>query len=101
MEDDNWKKTVFSVMTPQQYASLIKCVPIEFDQPDMAELVGNNVMQFTHEYIVSALNIVSDWIRIPLLTKTLPLCKDLNENGEKIMSRLSEWEVVCTQSLFN
>jgi len=101
VEDDNWKKTVFSVMTPQQYASLIKCVPIEFDRPDMAELVGNNVMQFTHEYIISALNIVSDWIRIPLLTKTLPLCKDLNENGEKIMSRLSEWEVVCTQSLFN
>ena len=28
VEDDNWKKTVFSVMTPQQYASLIKCVPI-------------------------------------------------------------------------
>ena len=100
VEDDKWKETVFSVMTPQQYASLIKCVPIEFDQPDMAELVGNSVMQFTHEYIVSALNIVSDWIRIPLLTKTLPLCKDLNENGEKIMSRLSEWEVVCTQSLF-
>lgn len=85
---------------PAAICTLIKCVPIEFDQPDMAELVGNNVMQFTHEYIISALKEVSDWIRIPLLTKTLPLCKDLNENGEKIMSRLSEWEVVCTQSLF-
>ena len=101
VEDDNWKKTVFSVMTPQQYASLITCVPIEFDQPDMSELLGNSVTQFTHEYIISALSVVSDWIRIPLLTKTLPLCKDWNENSEKIMARLSEWEVVCTQSLFN
>ena len=32
IDDDDWKVKVFYVLTPQQYASLIKAVSIEFDQ---------------------------------------------------------------------
>ena len=68
----------------------------------MAALIGPtvNACNFTHQYIIAALRVVSDWIRTPLLTKVLPLCTDLNENRDTIMAELTDWELVCTQREF-
>ena len=93
---------VFYNLNPQEYAKLIKAVPIEFDQPEVAALVGPvvNACNFTHQYIIAALQVVADWLRTPLLTKVLPLCTDLNENGDRIKAELTDWELVCTQRDF-
>ncbi|KAL7541898.1 hypothetical protein ACHAWF_007050, partial [Thalassiosira exigua] len=102
LEEDAWKLAVFYPMTPKQYASVVKAVAIEFDQPDMAALVAPvvNACNFTHPYVIAALRVVADWIRTPLLSKVLPLCKDLDVNASKIKEELSDWELVCTQGDF-
>jgi len=102
LDDDTWKIRVFYTLNPQEYAKVIKIVPIEFDQPEVAALVGPlvNACNFTHQYIIAALQAVADWLRTPLLTKVLPLCTDLNENGDRIKAELTDWELVCTQRDF-
>jgi len=102
IDDDTWKMKVFYTLNPQDYAKVINSVPIEFDQPEVAALVGPlvNACNFTHRYIIAALGAVADWLRTPLLTKVLPLCTDLNENGDRIKAELTDWELVCTQRDF-
>ena len=102
IDDDKWKIRVFYTLNPQEYAKLINATPIEFDQPEVAALVGAvvNTCNFTHQYIIAALQVVADWLRTPLLTKVLPLCTDLNENGDRIKAELTDWELVCTQRDF-
>jgi len=102
LDDDKWKMKVFYSLNPQEYANIIKAAPIEFDQPEVAALVGPlvNACNFTHQYIIAALQAVADWLRTPLLTKVLPLCTDLNENGDRIKAELTDWELVCTQRDF-
>lgn len=100
IDEDEWKHRVFNVLTPSGYASVVKAVAIEFDQPDMAALIAPEVSNYTHEYIIAALRVVSDWLRTPLLSKVLPLCSDLSENANKIKAELTDWELVCTQQDF-
>mmetsp|Transcript_31659 Transcript_31659/g.76629 ORF Transcript_31659/g.76629 Transcript_31659/m.76629 type:complete len:579 (-) Transcript_31659:203-1939(-) len=98
--EEEWRARVFHVMTPSGYASVIKSVAIEFDQPEMGALVAPEVANFTHYYIIAALRVVADWIRTPLLSKVIPLCQDLTQNVDKIKAELSDWELVCTEQCF-
>ena len=102
MNEEEWRQKVFEVITPTEYASLIDTVAIEFDQPEIATAVAPIVRggNFTHEYILSALRVVSNWLRISLIQKLLPLCKDLDRNANKIKAVLSDWERVCTERDF-
>jgi hypothetical protein len=100
LDEDEWRVNVFGLLNPAGYASVIKAVQIEFDQPEMGALVAPAVTNFTHDYILASLRVVSDWIRTPLLTKLLPLCRDMNENGSKIKAALTDWERVCTEQAF-
>jgi hypothetical protein len=97
LDEDEWRVNVFGLLNPAGYASVIKAVQIEFDQPEMGALVAPAVTNFTHDYILASLRVVSDWIRTPLLTKLLPLCRDMNENGSKIKAALKIGNV-CAQS---
>lgn len=100
MSQTKWDP-VFTNMTPIEYSSVIKAVAIEFDQPDIAALVGSaKGANFTHQYVIAAIRVVSDWLRTSTLTKLLPLCKDLHQNVEKIKDELTDWEKVCTQRDF-
>lgn len=90
---------VFIAMTPIDYSSVIKkAVAIEFDQPDIAAFVAPSVKggNFTHEYVISAIRVVSDWLRTLTLAKLLPLCKDLQANAGRIKAELTDWEKICT-----
>ncbi|KAL7463412.1 hypothetical protein ACHAXS_003784 [Conticribra weissflogii] len=97
-----WKRAVFDPMTPNQYASVIRAVGIEFDQPDVAAALAPAVRggSFTHEYVIAAIRAVSEWLRTPMIGKLLPLCIDLEANSGKILNQLSDWEKVCTQQNF-
>ena len=101
LEQDKWS-IVFDSMSPKEYASLIMTFDSEFDRPEIAALIAPSVNggDFTHEYIIAVLDAVADWSRAPLITKLLPLCRDINENSEKIKAQLSEWDVVCTKGVF-
>eukprot|EP00985_Skeletonema_marinoi_P006822 scaffold2995_cov140-Skeletonema_marinoi.AAC.5 len=101
LNDKKWAQ-VFNAMTPMEYSSVIKAVAIEFDQPDIAALIAPSVRGgiFTHEYVISAIRVVSDWLRTPTITKILPFCKDLHANAGKIKAELTDWEKVCTERDF-
>jgi len=101
LNDKKWAQ-VFNAMTPMEYSSVIKAVAIEFDQPDIAALIAPSVRggTFTHEYVISAIRVVSDWLRTPTITKILPFCKDLHANAGKIKAELTDWEKVCTERDF-
>jgi len=101
LEQDKWC-IVFDSVSPKEYASLIMSFDSEFDRPEVAAIIAPSVNggEFTHEYIIAVLGAVADWSRAPLITKLLPLCKDINENSEKIKAELSEWEIVCTKGVF-
>ena len=103
LDDDKWRSAVFDAMTPTQFAQVVKAVQIEFDQAAMAELLAPamNGGNFTHEYIIAALRVVSDWIRTQLLSKLLPLCTDIKKNVNVIGMELTEWEMVCAQRDFD
>ena len=101
LNDKKWAP-VFNAMSPVEYSSAIKAVAIEFDQPDIAALIAPSVRDgnFTHEYVISAIRVVSDWLRTPTITKILPFCKDLQANAGRIKAELTDWEKVCTQRDF-
>jgi len=101
LDDKKWSP-VFNAMTPMDYSSVIKAVAIEFDQPDIAALIAPAVRggNFTHEYVIAALRVVSDWLRSPTIAKILPFCKDLHSNVGKIKGELTDWERVCTERDF-
>ena len=101
LSDKKWAP-IFNIMTPNQYSSVIKAVAIEFDQPDVAALIATSVREgnFTHEYVIAAIRVVSEWLRTPTLSKLLPLCKDLHENVRRIKAELTDWEKVCTERDF-
>jgi len=101
LNDKKWTQ-VFYAMTPMDYSSVIKAVAIEFDQPDIAALVAPSVKggNFSHEYVISAIRVVSDWLRTPTITKILPFCKDLHANAGRIKAELTDWERVCTERDF-
>jgi len=101
LNDKKWTP-VFDAMTPKEYSSVIKAVAIEFDQPDIAALIAPSVKggNFTHEYVISAIRVVSDWLRTPTITKILPFCKDLDANAGRIKAELTDWEKVCTERDF-
>lgn len=101
LNDKKWAP-VFSALTPIDYSSAIKAVAIEFDQPDIAALIAPSVKggNFTHEYVITAIKVVPDWLRTPTISKLLPLCKDLHANVGKIKAELTDWEKVCTQRDF-
>jgi len=102
LTQQTWKRAVFDPMTPNQYASVIRAVTIEFDQPDLAAALAPAVRggNFTHEYVIAAIRAVSEWLRTPMIGKLLPSCTDLEEHSGKILSQLSDWERVCTQQNF-
>ena len=101
LSDKKWEP-VFIAMTPIDYSSVIKAVAIEFDQPDIAAFVAPSVKggNFTHEYVISAIRVVSDWLRTSTLAKLLPLCKDLQANAGRIKAELTDWEKICTDRDF-
>ena len=100
-EGDRWG-AAFRSMTPGEYASLVAAFDSEFDRPEVAALIAPSVNggRFTHEYVVAVLDAVADWSRAPLITKLLPLCKDINENSDKIKAEFSEWDIDCTKGVF-
>lgn len=97
---DEWRMNIFNVMTPQQYSSVIMAVTVDFEKPEVGAMVAQAVNNFTHEYILATLRIVSDWVRIPLVTKVLPYCQDLNANAGRIQDVLTDWERICTNQAF-
>ena len=101
LNQDEWKRAVFNSMTPPAYEFIIKTVNIEF-KAETAALIAPAIRsgKFTHEYVVAALHVVAAWLRIPLIERLVPLCVDLEENASIILSKLSDWERVCTQQYF-
>ena len=55
LEEEEWTRRVFRVLTPTGYASVITAVAIEFDYPKVAALVAPEVGEHTHECVVTAL----------------------------------------------
>ena len=91
---------MFRVLTPTGYAAVITAVAIKFDYPKVVAIVALEVGEYTHEYVVAALRAVSEWLRTPLLSKVLPLCRDLSDNAARIRAELTDWELVCTERDF-
>lgn len=102
IKEEEWKRGVFDALTPSGFASVVKAVSIEFDQPEVAAILapvaGGGT--FSSEFLIAALRCVSSWLRVTLVEKLLPFCKDLDQNSGKILLELSEWERICTQKTF-
>lgn len=102
LKQPEWKRVVFDVMSPQEYAYMIKAVRTEFYRLDIAAILAPSVMggNFTHEYVIAAIQAADDCLKVPMVGKLLPLCVDLEENSSKILASLSEWEQLCTEQYF-
>lgn len=98
--DIAWHK-FFSDLSPIDYCTIIKTVTSEFDQPDVALVVAENIQNFSSNHIVAMLRVVSEPMRITSLQKTLPLCNDIVVNKGKILAELSDWERICTEYDFS
>eukprot|EP00566_Odontella_aurita_P006017 CAMPEP_0113576576 /NCGR_PEP_ID=MMETSP0015_2-20120614/28373_1 /TAXON_ID=2838 /ORGANISM="Odontella" /LENGTH=574 /DNA_ID=CAMNT_0000480027 /DNA_START=21 /DNA_END=1742 /DNA_ORIENTATION=+ /assembly_acc=CAM_ASM_000160 len=81
VEDEEWRRGVFDALSPSGYASIIKAVSVEFDQPDVAAAIAPAVKggNFSSDYLIAALRATSSWLRVTLVQKLLPFCKDMDQ----------------------
>jgi hypothetical protein len=97
--DPQWK-SILSRITPKEFDAVLKKVMQDFDKIDVANLLCPQIQNFTCAYAASILGSVSNFLRIQLVQAMLPNIVDLDANKSVLLSRLSEWERVCTERDF-
>lgn len=104
LSNQRWK-SLFSLISPSDFGSIIAHVNVDFDQPRVAALLaphlngGDNNLSCA--YAAAAVRSTSAWNRASMAEKLVPSCLDLRENGQLIKNELSEWDRVITEQLFN
>lgn len=99
LKDAEWE-SIFKNLAPNDFASIMKGIKVEFDQAEVANLVAENVENFICAHVVAAYRIVAEWTREQLVRKLLPYCTDVKENSHLIMENLTSWERVCLERDF-
>ena len=99
VNDGEWDD-VFSSLTPIDYSKIISKVDLDHYQPKIALKVAEKIDPFTCNYAIAAIRGCSDWNRINVLKKLLPLCSDLEENKDSITQELTDWERFSTEKDF-
>ena len=98
LRSNDWRP-VISALTPTDYGAIIAHVCMEFDQPQVAELLAPHVGAgngFTCAYCLCALENAAQWNRTAMVQKLLPLCVDVRTGFTILQEELSPWEkTVC------
>jgi hypothetical protein len=95
-------KELFSMLTPQEFRSIIGHVSMSH-QVQVALLLAKQMVQyhsFTCEHCVGALQKTSDYFRANMVETLLPYCCDLDLNFPMIQQELNDWEEVITARAF-
>ena len=95
-------KALFSMLTPNEYRSIIGHVGMSH-QVQVALLLAKQLMYhsgFTCEHCAAALQKTSEYFRSNMVETLLPYCSDLESNYPMIQNELSEWERVLTLDAF-
>jgi hypothetical protein len=100
LRDENWAN-LLSLITPDEFGSIIAHVNLEMDQPRVAVVLANTIgYRFTCEYGRAAVNNVADWNRPTTALKILPYCVDIVTNHGIIREVLTDWEQTVTYREF-
>lgn len=100
VNDDEWS-AVFLSLTPVEFGSIMKTIDLDHYQSKVAGIVAEKIDPFTCNYVIAAIRTCSEWNRVNVIKKLLPLCSDLEENKGSIIQELTDWERFSTEKDFN
>jgi len=77
-------------------------VDLDHNQSKVALVLAENIKPFTSNHLISSIRTCSDWNRVNMVQKLLPLCEDAKAGGaERVKAELTSWEQTLTNSAFN
>jgi len=100
LQEDAWHARVFRQLTPHDLAQIVGWVTMDFYQVDVAAALAPAIDRFTADHVVHLLRTVADWIRISIVHRLLPLCKDLSIHAGVVRAELTDWERINTERDF-
>lgn len=101
MRDPGYK-SLFSMLTPQEYRSIIGHVGMSH-QVQVALLLAKQLVYnaaFTCAHCTAALQKTSEYFRSNMVETLLPYCCDLETNYTMIQNELNDWEKILTSDAF-
>jgi hypothetical protein len=103
LQDPEWS-SLLAAITPDEFGTILAHVNVDFDQPDVAKLLGrcvnNGGGNFTCDYCVSAIHNSAECSRPSTVQQLLPLCTNIKICHAQITSELTEWEKVILEQEF-
>lgn len=99
LRDQNWA-SLLSLISPDEYGSIIAHVNLDMDQPRVAEVLANNMSRFTCEHVRAAAKNAADWGRATMVQRVLPYCVDVVDNHGMLQEGLTLWEQTITNGDF-
>jgi hypothetical protein len=98
--DSSWAP-IFRTMSSTNFGKMIKLVDLDFDQPNVAVVVAEQIPNVTCQYVVAAVRAASKWNRPTMVEKLVPFCTDLVTNQQIILAELSDWDKIVTERVFD